>query len=235
MLKFIMIIVLNLFAYLTIKLRPKLFGVKLFKPMIWNFKLSILPLLVVIGNFILFLIMGYIYATTGSKFISILSIIISVLGLLVWLLLLPNSSYLITELNLTHRNQDEKEVPIWYDIVSIMSFALSGILNTILNINIIQLIFIIIMDPDVINRKYKYILYTTAIAINILVAIGVYLGRSIRFNSWDILKPISFIKMIINHFKTKGEIRNFILFVIFHSVFFQIMYSMFNISDILMK
>lgn len=35
---------------------------------------------------------------------------------------------------MTHRLDDVVEVPIWYDLISVMSFALSGIINTLVNI-----------------------------------------------------------------------------------------------------
>lgn len=233
--KLIMVIILNLFAFLTIKLRPKLFNVKLFKPMIWNFKLSILPAIILLVDLAIFLAFRAIFGMRGNIFLDIISVIVLIIGFMLWLLVLPNSSYLITELNLTHRSQDEVEVPLWYDIVSVMAFALSGILNTVININIIQYTYIIALDPDVIRAQDKLFFYVSAIIINILISVGVYLGRYIRFNSWDVLKPISFIKMILSHFKEKGMIKNFILFVLFHSLFFIIIYFLFNADSILFR
>lgn len=230
-----MIIILNLFAYLTIRLRPKLFDVKLFKPMIWNFKLSIMPVFIIFASLLLFITTSYIHSLGGPKIFNILSLFIGVIGSLAWLLVLPNSGYLITELNLSHREEDEKEVPLWYDIVSVTSFALSGIVNTVLNINIIQYIYLIVKDPDTISLAYKYIFFTSGLVINILVSIGVYLGRYIRFNSWDVLKPISFIKKIIKHFSIQGEFRNFLLFVFFHSVFFYIVFLLLNVDNLILR
>lgn len=106
--------------------------------------------------------------------------------------MLPNSGYLITELNMTHRLDDVVEVPIWYEIISVMSFALSGIINTLVNIVFLQLIFLVGVDPENITKKTFISFIITAIILNVLVAIGVYLGRQIRFNSWDVLHPKSF-------------------------------------------
>lgn len=230
--KILMIMILNIFAYGTIKLRSKLFGVKLFKPMIWNFKLSILPFFIGSGTFFVFIMLRYLESSTKMEIFNYLAIITTIIGFLIWLMLLPNSNYLITELNLTHRSEDEKEVPIWYDIVSVMAFALSGILNTVVNINIVQYIYLIMKDPDIIGRKDKYVFYTSAIIINILMSIGIYFGRYIRFNSWDILKPISFLKKTFGHFKEKGSLRNFLLFVGLHSSFFIIVYFLFNTNSV---
>lgn len=216
------VILLNAFAYLTIKLRPRIFNVDLFNPMIKNFKLSLLPFLVILVSTILFVIMSYF----GSNYhwLYVLGQIIFVIGIGIWLLLLPNSGYLITELNLTHRDSDKNEVPIWYDIVSMTAFALSGIINTLANIVIIQFIGIVILDPQHLSGKYHFALIVTGLLINLLVSIGVYLGRTIRFNSWDILHITSFINKLYKNFKRPGEWRNFFLFVVFHTALFMIIY-----------
>lgn len=146
------ILLLNLFYFITIRVRPKLFKVKLYTPMITNFKLSLLP------------------------FVAILLYLI---GLIIWLLLLPNSGYLITELNLNHRDIEDDEVPIWYDIVSILSFALSGIVNTLGNVVIIQLTYLVYFDPSTITSNIRLLLLLSALLLNVLVSVGVYFGRYI--------------------------------------------------------
>lgn len=122
---------LNFFSYITIVLRPNLFNVQLYRPMTKNFKLSILPFIVLLINFAIFILMAYL--STENPMLRLVSRIIYILGLIVWLLLLPNSGYLIKELNLNHRSIENDEVPIWYDIVSTLSFALSGVVNTLAN------------------------------------------------------------------------------------------------------
>lgn len=226
---FLAVLLLNGFAYLTIVLRPKIYGVQLFRPMVWNFKLSLLPLLVLIINPIIFIVFRYISTITEIKGFDYIGILLFIVGSIIWVLLLPNAGYLITELNLTHRNMDEKEVPIWYDIVSILSFSLSGVLNTLCNIVIIQYIYLLYYDPISISRHDTYFFMMNALIINLLVSVGVYLGRSIRFNSWDIIHITSFFKKLWNHFKQKGIVKDFILFVMFHTTFFMIMYLSFGL------
>ena len=228
---FISCISLNLFAYLTIRLRPYIYKVKLFKPMIWNFKLSLLPFLIQFINIILILVIAQLVNVTQFGWLIPVAYIVFIVMQLIWLAYLPNSSYLITELNLTHREMDENEVPIWYDIVSVLSFALSGIVNTLANIVIIQFEALVLLDPNALSKSHSVNLWLSTIALTILVTIGIYLGRSIRFNTWDLLHPISFVKKLINHFKKPREIKNFILFVSLHSILFIILYVLFGVSD----
>ncbi|QIK69340.1 DUF1361 domain-containing protein [Erysipelothrix sp. HDW6C] len=221
---FIAFVALNLFAYITIRLRPIIFKVKLFKPMIWNFKLSLLPIVILLGTDVLAIIISVISAYTDIIVLRYLAILIFALGMVLWFIMLPNSGYLITELNLTHRNEDSHEVPIWYDIVSVLSFALSGIVNTLISIVILQITFLVGVDPEQLTRSDFVSFIVTAIIINLFVAIGVYFGRQIRFNSWDLLHPKSFFKKLKAHFSNPHVFKEFLLFIVMHTTFFMIMY-----------
>jgi len=232
---FLSVLLLNIFAVVTIKLRPKIFKVKIYKPMLWNFKLSILPLFILFVNILVCILLSYLGVYSHIKFFSIFAYVLFFIGLLLWLLFLPNSGYLITELNLNHRDSDEKEVPIWYDITSILSFALSGIVNTLANIVMIQLSFLVVFDPPELTMPDYTILFLSGFGIILLIVIGIYLGRSIRFNSWDILHPASFLEKIQTHFFKQGVIKEFILYIVFNTIFFLIMYASFGIPFYFMK
>lgn len=222
-------IAMNVFALLLIYLRPRIFKNKLFKPMVWNFKLSIIPLLVLSLTFFLALAVSYVFALTQWNFLYYIPYFIAAIGLTIWLLLLPNAGYLITELNMTHRSEDHNPVPMWYDIVAVLSFALSGIMNTLLNIVLIQLMYIIIVDPAEVIGVYSAALWLSAVLLIVLLSFGIYLGRSIRFNSWDVVHPLRFFKKILDHFKQKGNLTEMFLFVTLHSFLFFILYCAFAI------
>src|SRR5699024_3523020 len=109
---------LNVYALALILLLAPLFRTHLYRPMLWNMWLSILPALV------LFVTLAAIYLTIPVESPLLMWAAILVGGLL-WLLMLPNSAYLITELNFSHRHENET-VPLWYDIVLVLTLALSG-------------------------------------------------------------------------------------------------------------
>lgn len=94
----------------------------------------------------------------------------------VWLLFLPNSFYIITDLfhlEMNHR------VPLWFDLALIFSFAWNGILLGVVSIRqmekMVQLNF-----PAVREWQFVYPLM-------LLNAFGVYIGRYLRYNSWDVI------------------------------------------------
>ena len=96
--------------------------------------------------------------------------------LFLWLLFLPNAPYIITDLqHLKHR----PPVPYWYDILLLFSAALNGLL-----LGVASLLKVERFLYDHYSRR------TTGIVILcsfFLCAFGIYLGRYLRWNSWDIL------------------------------------------------
>jgi len=100
---------------------------------------------------------------------------------LTWLLFLPNAPYIITDLiHLSPRGS----VPIWFDAIVIFLFAFHGLI-----LGIISTFFI----HELLEKYFtKKIVWCFLISSFILCGFGVYLGRFLRWNSWDIItQPIS--------------------------------------------
>ncbi|MBO1308857.1 DUF1361 domain-containing protein [Enterococcus sp. 669A] len=225
-LMFFITLLFNLFALLLILIRPKLFQTKLFRPMITNFKLSVIPLFILIGTLALQLFFAWLSSATSFAFLGILSSLILIVGLIVWLVFLPNAGYLVTELNLTHREIDKVEVPIWYDIVAVLSLAISGVLNTALNIVLLQFTFIIYFDPAnfaAINTPTFWLLTWLVFPV---LSFGIYLGRYIRFNTWDLFHPLQFVQKLVKHFREKEHRREAFVFTILLGVFLALFYAL---------
>lgn len=105
-----------------------------------------------------------------------------------WLLFLPNAPYIITDLlHLTLTNQQF----LWLDILVIMSFAFNGLI----------LFFLSLSDME---RLLKQQCNTTLVSITMLsifglTAFGIYLGRFLRYNSWEIVNnPLNLFSDILN-------------------------------------
>lgn len=93
----------------------------------------------------------------------------------VWLLFLPNAPYIFTDLfHLKLKNG----VPLWFDLLLLLSFAWNGIILGYLSLFDVQEL--------VAPRLGKGFTWVSVIGILFLCAFGVYLGRYLRWNSWDI-------------------------------------------------
>ena len=95
---------------------------------------------------------------------------------------MPNSFYILTDLfHLENMSNGHS----WFDLTLILSFAWNGIIFGILSIRKMEMLL----------KKAKGNLVSGFIicAVMWLNAFGVYIGRFLRFNSWDILfKPVKF-------------------------------------------
>ena len=229
----IVTILFNLFAIGTIVIRPRLFHTKLFKPMVHDFKLSLIPVVILVGTILIQLFISWLGAVLQSNLVTSISLAVLVIGLIAWFLFLPNSGYLITELNLTHREVDKVEVPIWYDIISVLSLAISGVLNTALNILLLQFLVIIYIDPQTINQINTPLFWTLTGLIFLLLSFGIYLGRYIRFNTWDLLHPRTFVKKLVDHFSISKNRRDGFLFTLLYGIFLAMFYALTFLNPLL--
>ncbi len=99
-----------------------------------------------------------------------------VLLLSVWLLFIPNAFYIITDL---FHLVNVHSAPRWFDLLLIFSFAWNGILCGIISLRRVELI--IALDR---GTRYSIIMVFGVMWLN---ALGIYIGRFLRFNSWDVV------------------------------------------------
>lgn len=142
--------------------------------MAWNLFLGWLPLLFSI------LIL---YSTPKHKMILI-TLFLS------WLLFFPNAIYMISDLlHLAHISSFR--IPSWYDAVMLFSFALTGLFIAVVSLNYVHNYL-----RTVYSKKFSWLIVSLSI---LLSGFGVYLGRFLRWNSWDIIhEPIGLMKDVID-------------------------------------
>lgn len=122
------------------------------------------------------------------------------IAFLLWLFWMPNSFYIITDL--FHLSPGHYQgVPQWYDLALILSCAWNGLLLGVLSLRQMEKIWHVRV-PQI--REYWFL--APVIFLN---AWGVYIGRFLRFNTWDIISnPFQLIgeifEMVINPVQNKG-------------------------------
>ncbi len=108
----------------------------------------------------------------------------------IWLIFLPNAPYLVTDM--LHL-QDGMRAPLWYDIGLFSIFAWSGVLIGVVSLNQIQRVV----------RAYFGAAASWLFALGIMVmsGFGIYLGRFLEWNSWDVfLEPRPLISDVLVRF-----------------------------------
>lgn len=95
---------------------------------------------------------------------------------LIWLLFIPNTFYMITDL--FHLN-DIRSMPLWFDTLLIVSFAWNGILLGLISVRQMESVMRIFLG--------RYTPFLFLYPVMFLNAFGVFIGRYLRYNSWDLI------------------------------------------------
>lgn len=99
-----------------------------------------------------------------------------VIALAAWLLFIPNSFYIITDFFHLARMGS---APEWFDLLLIFSFTWNGILCGIISLRRVEIILALLR-----GKSFSIFL---VFGVMWLSAFGIYIGRFLRFNSWDII------------------------------------------------
>lgn len=131
-----------------------------------------------------------------------------------WLLFIPNSFYIITDL--FHLNSFQ-HIPLWYELAMILSFAWNGLLLGILSVRHMQK-----MVCKNLSKNTEFLFIFPVMFLN---ALGVYIGRYLRFNSWDVITdPFHLIKEISNLVMHPVQFKDAWGMVICFSIFMTLMF-----------
>jgi uncharacterized membrane protein len=93
-----------------------------------------------------------------------------------WLAFIPNSFYIITDL---FHLEERKAVPLWFDLALIFSFSWNGLLLGLVSLRQMELI-VRCKWPTLKEWQFVY-------PMMLLNAFGIYIGRYLRYNSWDVI------------------------------------------------
>lgn len=143
------------------------------------------------------------------KMISILACSI------LWLAFLPNAPYIMTDFQ--HLAKWDRASPLWYDVLMLAWFAWNGLFLGVISLFMMQK-----MVASLFNRLTGWIF---VIIVSGLSSFGIYLGRFLRWNSWDILQnPSSLASDVFERIVTPQSDTRALAFTFMFSLFFLFVY-----------
>lgn len=144
-----------------------------------------------------------------------ISAIICLLG---WLLFFPNAPYLVTDI---FHFGEHQVVPLWFDLVIVLLGAWNGILLAIKSLLQVEQFFSKLYS----GNWLSFIMAT----IFLLTGYGVYIGRYLRFNSWDIVTaPVELFSTSLKHVMNPFSYTHLWAFTIVFSFMLCLMYYTFK-------
>lgn len=169
---FALLTVSIIFCIVLLMVRMKLTHSFFYLFLVWNLFLAVIPFAITA------------YLTSISK----LNIYKLTFWFCIWLLFLPNAPYIITDL--LHLKIGASHL-LWLDVLVVSSFALNGMVLFLLSLLDMQQLLSRFINSKYINYLVTFILF--------LSGFGVYLGRFLRYNSWEIIQdPITLFSNIIH-------------------------------------
>lgn len=112
-----------------------------------------------------------------------------------WLLFFPNAPYLLTDL--LHLGQIGR-VPIWYDLIMLLAFALAGLF-----LGFASLFWLHNLVAQSWNRWAGWLFVLGTLGLS---SFGVYIGRFLRWNSWDLLlNPTTLLRDLAAHLLVRSQ------------------------------
>lgn len=142
-----------------------------------------------------------------------------------WLLFFPNALYIITDL--IHL-EAKTNVPIWYDAVLLFTSAGTGLLMAFASLYKVETFLLKQISHSATNKLMLLCLF--------MGSFGVYLGRFLRWNSWDIVtNPFDLFKEIAVRFLFPIQYYHTWAITVLFTSFFSLLYfavKRFSIKDI---
>lgn len=92
-----------------------------------------------------------------------------------WLIFFPNAPYILTDFQ---HLSSPSEVPVWFDVLLLIWFAFIGVFLGMISLFLMQ---------EIIRSEFgRWYGWGFVALVAGLTSIGVYMGRFLRWNSWDV-------------------------------------------------
>ncbi|MBN1498824.1 MAG: DUF1361 domain-containing protein [Spirochaetes bacterium] len=156
----VLLAVISLYAIFLSILRVIFTGKSFFLFMFWNLFLAFLP----------WFIASLLYVK------QIFSRTLFFILVITWLAFFPNAPYILTDI--IHLGK-EHSAPVWYDLILLLSYGFAGMLYGFVSLKMIEE-----MTAVVLKIRFAWLFSIVLIYIS---CFGIYLGRFLRWNSWDLL------------------------------------------------
>jgi len=163
MFMFLMLAGATIFSMLILRVRSDYSGSGHYYFLVWNLFLAWIPFIIAYFTYTAHLTKTRIYITVP-------------IAAFFWLIFFPNAPYILTDFQ--HLAGRWHDVPVWYDVMLLVWFSFTGLMLGMTSLFMMQ---------EIIRRTFgRWVGWGFVALVAALSSIGVYVGRFLRWNSWDI-------------------------------------------------
>ena len=180
--------------------------------LLWNLFLAWLPL-----------IMAYAVSSFASRRRYVALTVLPAAAL--WLLFFPNAPYILTDL--FHLRHPRPDVPLWFETLLINWFAWTGLLLGIVSLFLMH---------NVVRKAFGRIAgWIFVLIVGTLCSVGIYIGRFLRWNSWDVIfHPVARLGDIL-HYAANPSLQSIMFIAVFSTLFIFIYISTYSFGLLLQE
>jgi len=200
---FLLLVAASLVCVLLTAVRMERSDTARYAHMRWNLMLAWIP----------FLFAALAYALANARRRILYPLVLASAG--TWLLFFPNAPYILTDFQ--HLSRVTDGIPVWYDVILLIWFAWTGLLLGVVSLYMMQ---------EIVTRSMgKTAGWLFVILVSGLTGFGVYVGRFMRWNSWDIWhQPLPLLQDIWNQLRHPLANKDTFVFTIIFSLLLLFIY-----------
>jgi uncharacterized membrane protein len=165
----------TIFSVTVWRVRSEYSGTVHYAFLIWNLFLAWIPFIIAYFTYTLTLKRQWVY-------------VVIPIAAFFWMIFFPNAPYILTDFE--HLASHWTDLPVWYDVMMLIWFAFTGLLLGMVSLFLMQ---------EIIRREFgRWVGWGFVTLVAGLSSMGIYMGRFLRWNSWDIiLNPSSIARYTI--------------------------------------
>ena len=154
----------TIFSVTVWRVRSEYSGTVHYAFLIWNLFLAWIPFIIAYFTYTLTLKRQWVY-------------VVIPIAAFFWMIFFPNAPYILTDFE--HLAGQWTDLPIWYDVMMLIWFAFTGLLLGMVSLFLMQ---------EIIRREFgRWVGWGFVTLVAGLSSTGIYMGRFLRWNSWDII------------------------------------------------
>lgn len=166
---FLLLASATIFSVAVWRVRSEFSGTVHYAFLIWNLFLAWIP----------FIIAYFTYTVTINR--KWIYMVIPIAAFF-WLIFFPNAPYILTDFQHLAGSWGGN-VPVWYDVMLLIWFSFTGLLLGMVSLFLMQ---------EIIRREFgRWVGWGFVAFVAGVSSAGVYVGRFLRWNSWDVFRNIS--------------------------------------------